>query len=86
MLDEKKLVYVAGHNIIMYNLEDFSQTFIPGSENASEINFITLSPSGRYLAYCEKAEPRAQVIVYELTPVRRKRKAIPDPEMDNLPI
>ena len=53
--EEKKLVYVAGHNVIVYDLEDNFQTFIAGSENADEINFITLSPSGRYIAICERA-------------------------------
>ena len=83
--DEKKLVYVSGHNVIVYNLDEFTQNFIPGSENASAINLITLSPSGRYLAICEKAEPRAQVTVWEISPVLRKRKTLPEVEMENIP-
>ena len=65
--DGKNLVYVAGHNIIMYNLDDFTQTFIPGSENMDEINFMTLSQaSSRYVAFCEKAvEGRAQVTIFQ---------------------
>jgi len=86
MHEEKKLIYVAGHNIIIYNTDEASQTFIPGSENADEINFITLSPSGRYLAYCERhAETRAQVTIYEIAN-RKKRKTLPEPEMENLTI
>ena len=57
--EEKKLVYVAGHNIVVYDTDEGTQQFIAGSENATEINFITLSPSGRSVAFCEKAEPRA---------------------------
>jgi len=59
MQEEKRLIYVAGHNIIIYNVEDKTQQFISGSENATEINYVTLSTSGNYLAYCERAEPRA---------------------------
>ena len=81
--EEKKLIYVAGHNIIVYNTDEQTQQFIPGSENAEEINYITLSPSGRYLAYCERAEPRAQVTVYEIAN-RKKRKTLPEPETENL--
>ena len=55
MSEEKKLIYIAGHNIVIYNAEDGTQQFVPGSDNATEINYVTLSPSGRYLAYCERA-------------------------------
>ena len=85
MHEEKKLIYVAGHNIVVYNTDEQTQSFIPGSENATEINFITLSATGRYIAYCERAEPRAQVTVYELAN-RKKRKTLPEPEMENLSI
>ena len=59
MHEEKKLVYVAGHNVVTYDTDEGSQQFIDGSENATEINYITLSPTGRFVALCEKAEPRA---------------------------
>ena len=59
LYEERFLIYVAGHNIVVYNTDDGSQWFIPGSENAIEINYVTMSISGRYIAYCEKAEPHA---------------------------
>jgi len=30
--EEKKLIYVSGHNIIVYNTDEQSQQMIPGSE------------------------------------------------------
>lgn len=83
MQEEKRLIYVAGHNIIIYNVEEKTQQFISGSENATEINYVTLSTSGNYLAYCERAEPRAQVTIYEIHS-KKKRKTLPEPEMENL--
>ena len=74
---------MAGHNIVVYDFEEGHQQFVPGSPNADEINFITVSPSGRFLAYCERASPRAQVTVYELAN-RKKRKTLPEPDMENL--
>jgi len=59
IVEEKRLLYTVGHNIVIYNPEEAdqgSQFFIPGSENTEKINFISVSASGRYLAYCEKAE------------------------------
>ena len=85
MQEEKRLIYVAGHNIIIYNVEEKTQQFISGSENATEINYVTLSTSGNYLAYCERAEPRAQVTIYEIHS-KKKRKTLPEPEMENLQI
>ena len=83
MPDEKRLIYVAGHNIVIYNADEGTQQFVSGSENATQINYVTLSPSGRYLAYCERAEPRAQVTVYEI-PAKKKRKTLPEPGMETL--
>ena len=65
--EEKKLVYVAGHNIIIYDLDEGTIIqFISGSANADEINSIVLSPQGRYVAYCERASPRAQFTVMDI--------------------
>ena len=83
MHEEKKLVYVAGHNIIVYDIEDGIQTFIPGSANADAINFYCMSPSQRFIAICERATPRAQVTIYEVVS-KKKRKTLPEPEMENL--
>jgi hypothetical protein len=49
-------VYVAGHNVIIYNVEENTQFFIPGSEGTECINFITLSPTNRFLAICERGD------------------------------
>jgi hypothetical protein len=57
--DDKKLLYVAGHNVIIFNPEEISQQFIPGSEGTECINFITLSPAKKFLAICERGEVRA---------------------------
>lgn len=85
MHDERFLIYVAGHNIVVFNTEDGSQAFIPGSENATAINYLASSPSGRYIAYCEKAQPHAQVTIYEVL-AKKKRKTLPEPDMENLSI
>lgn len=53
VVDGKKLLYVAGHNVIIYN-EDKTQYFIPGSEGTEGINTVAVSQSGKYLAICEK--------------------------------
>jgi len=59
IIDDKKLLYVAGHNVIIFNPEESSQYFIQGSEGTECINFITISPGKKFLAICEKGEVRA---------------------------
>jgi hypothetical protein len=83
IIDEKKLLYVAGHNVIIFNPEEGTQYFIPGSENVEAINFITISPAKKFLAICERGETRAQVTIYNLQ-TRKRQKVIPeiDQEVD----
>jgi hypothetical protein len=41
--DERSLMYVAGHNVVFYNMEEKQQTFVPGTEGSLGINYITVS-------------------------------------------
>ena len=64
-LDDHRVTYPAGHNIIIYCFDDKSQTYIPGIEGSDGITALTVSPSKRFLAVCEKAE-RALCVIYDL--------------------
>jgi len=81
LIDDRKIMYLAGHNVVIYNMDDKTQYFIPGSENSSGINFITTSPTKRFLAICEKGDVKACCTIYDIT--NRKRKVIPENEYDN---
>lgn len=37
LIDDTNLVYVAGHNIVMYRIDDQEQTFFPGTSVSSQI-------------------------------------------------
>ena len=85
MIDEKKLLYVAGHNAIVYNIDDpTNMQFVPGSENTECINYIAVSagaPSSRFLAMCERGRQggRAQITIFDNL---RKKRTIPEPDSD----
>lgn len=81
IIDDNKLLYVAGHNVIIFNTEESTQTFIPGSENTECINFITVSPGKKFLAICERGEVRAQCSIINLQHCRRQ-KVIPEAEQE----
>lgn len=61
-------MYVAGHNVIIFNPEENegTQQFIPGSEGTECINFITISPAKKFLAICERGDVRAQCTIYNM--------------------
>lgn len=72
---------MAGHNVIIYNIDEKSQHFIPGCEGTEGINAISVSQSGRYLAICERGIDRAQCMVYEIT-AHKQRKILPEADQE----
>ena len=79
MIDETKFVYIAGHNVVVHNLDDpLNQTFIPGSFWMHSINRLVVSheEKPKYLAICEKGE-RAQVTIYETSNLKTKKRTLP---------
>jgi hypothetical protein len=49
-LEDHRIVYTAGHNVVVYNTEDKSQYFYSGSEGTKGITAISLSPLKRHIA------------------------------------
>ena len=80
MVEEKKLIYVAGHNIIIYNTDEGTQYFVPGSSNSDGINYIALSATSKFLAICERGAEHAMCTIYDIVH-RKKKKTIPDEEV-----
>lgn len=72
-IDEQKVIYSAGHNVVIYSPEEKLQQFFPGLGISLGITAITLSPLRRHLAVAEKAEP-AVIVVYDTHTQRKKRQ------------
>jgi hypothetical protein len=64
-LDDQTVLYPCGHNVIIHNIDDKSQRYIPGIEGSEGISALAVSPSKRYLAMCERSE-RALCRVFDL--------------------
>lgn len=80
MVDEHKILYTAGHNIVVYSTEEKNQYFLQGSENVEKITNITVSKSKKFLAICEKSQ-WATCTIYDIHSQKRK-KQLPDPDVD----
>ena len=78
-LDSRVLIYVAGRNIVFYNIDEHSQRFVVGSSPSSEnwisdpeICCISLSPSTRYLAIAERGE-KPSITILDTQTLRKKK-------------
>lgn len=69
-LDDQRVLYPCGHNIVIYNLDDKSQIYIPGVEGSEGITTLALSASRRFLAVCERAE-KALCLIYDLAGINQ---------------
>ena len=74
-IDEHRVVYSAGHNIVIYSIEDRQMQFLPGLEGSLGITSVTLCPKHRFLAVAERAE-RAIIFVYDMGKQRKKRALV----------
>lgn len=54
--DESTLVYVAGHNVVVQDIDEGKQRFINGSERSTSITAVALCPSARIVALAEDGE------------------------------
>ena len=80
-LDEQTIIYPAGSNCILYNIDQKSQRFIPGTDKSSGMTAMAVSPNRRYVAIAEKGE-KATITIYDLHTLR-KRKVLSSPEVQS---
>ena len=80
LVDEHKLLYTAGHNVVVYSMDEKNQYFLQGSENVEKISTIAVSKSKKYLAVCEKSR-WATCTIYDIHS-QKKKKQLPDPDID----
>lgn len=71
-LDDQTIIYPCGHNIVIYNMDDRSQKYIPGIEGSEGISAMALSPSKKFLAVCERAD-KAVCSVFDMFALKRKK-------------
>jgi len=74
-LDEQTVIYPSGHNVVIFNTDQKTQKFIPGTENTDGITAMAVSPNRKYVAVAERAKEgeKAQVTVYDLHTLKRRK-------------
>lgn len=72
--DEQTIVYPAGSNIVIYNIDQKTQKFIPNSEKSNGLTTICVSQNKRYIAIAEKFGDKPIVTVYDLHTLRKRKQ------------
>ncbi|XP_033738759.1 cilia- and flagella-associated protein 57-like [Pecten maximus] len=79
--DEQTIVYPSGANCILYNIDQKSQKFIPGTDKSEGMTALAVSPNRRYVAIAEKGE-KPTITIYDLHSLR-KRKVLSSPDVQS---
>ncbi|DAZ95763.1 TPA: hypothetical protein N0F65_010265 [Lagenidium giganteum] len=71
-VDDQTVAYPAGHNIVIYSLDEKRQKFITGTENTEGITAIAIASSHRFIAVAEKSD-RGLVSIYDLKTLKKRK-------------
>ncbi|TMW62220.1 hypothetical protein Poli38472_009713 [Pythium oligandrum] len=77
-VDEQTVTYPAGHNLIVYSLDEKRQKFISGTENTLGITAMAIATNRRFVAVAERSD-RGLVSIYDLKTLK-KRKVLSNAE------
>uniref|UniRef100_A0A7S0VMW2 Cilia- and flagella-associated protein 57 n=1 Tax=Hemiselmis tepida TaxID=464990 RepID=A0A7S0VMW2_9CRYP len=71
-IDDQTVLYPAGHNTVIFNLEQRIQRFLPGTDKTEEITAIAVSPNKKFVAVAEKSD-KGVITVFDLHSLKRRR-------------
>ncbi|GAB9468347.1 hypothetical protein Gpo141_00005666 [Globisporangium polare] len=71
-VDDQSIAYPAGHNMVIYSLDEKRQKFITGTENTEGITAIAIASSRRFIAVAEKSD-RGLVSIYDLKTLKKRK-------------
>jgi WD40 repeat protein len=71
--DEQTVIYPAGSNIVVYNIDQKTQKFIPNTEKSTALTTMCLSHNKRYIAVAEKVAEKPIINIYDLHTLRKRK-------------
>ena len=71
-VDDQNVAFAAGHNIVLHNIEQKTQKFMPGTEKTEDIVAMCISPNRKFLAVSESSD-KATVTVFDVIGLKRRR-------------
>jgi hypothetical protein len=83
-INDHKVLYPAGHNIIVYNIDEKQQSYIAGIEGYKGFTTVAVSPLRKFVAFGEKGEKPA-FFVYDTVRLTKKKQFIfQDPDFSEV--
>ncbi|KAJ3311697.1 Cilia- and flagella-associated protein 57 [Boothiomyces sp. JEL0838] len=84
-IEENTILYPAGSNVVISNVEQKSQRFVPVSDISNLISCLTVAPDKHVFAVAQKSSGEPSIHVYDLHTYRKRRKltaSIPQPQAE----
>ena len=74
-IDDSTILYVAGHNVVLYDQLEARQKFIHGAEKSEKITSVALCEHKKYVAVAERGEG-AMINVYNTKTLRKYKTLV----------
>ncbi|EWS71110.1 WD40 domain protein (macronuclear) [Tetrahymena thermophila SB210] len=71
--DEDRIIYPAGYNVVLHDLNDKSQHYYQGTNEYRGISCLALSPLKRYLALGVKGQRDPAIIIFDTFTQKRRK-------------
>ncbi len=72
-LDEQTVIYPSGANLVLFNVDQKLQKFIPCTAGSEGITALAVSPNKRYVAMAEKKSEKPTITIFDLTTLKRRK-------------
>ena len=72
-LDEQSILYPSGANLVLFNVDQKVQKFIPCSVGSEGMTALAVSPNKRYAAVAEKKSDKPTISVFDLNTQKRRK-------------
>ena len=72
-LDEQTIIYPSGANLILLNIDQKIQRFIPCTSGSEGMTALAVSPNKRYVAMAEKKREKPTITIFDLATLRRRK-------------
>lgn len=72
-LDEQTIVYPAGSNLVLLNIDQKTQKFLSFSQGGDGGTAMCVSPNRRYVAIAEKHPDKPTVTIFDVQTLRRRK-------------
>ena len=72
-LDEQNIIYPAGTNLVLYNIDQKTQKFLSFSQGGEGATAMAVSPNRRYVAISEKQQDKPTVTIFDLQTMKRRK-------------